>query len=211
MRGQEREEKGEKMNDSMRDRALTINLVNAMGNGWTVGPRFPNAPSDEAVIAVKGDMRFSLEISKPTGKPERVYVYGLVPPPDPGPTYGFRSCGCDVSVALDRGVDAIAAEIERRLIPGYLPKLEAAMEAREAEVKRLAMVEAALVAMLKATGSRREPEHSQHPNAFTIGGNWHGCYVNYSGSVDLRLDNLPVAMALDIAAVFARAKVLREK
>lgn len=189
----------------MTDNKLTAQIVGALNKTepldaaqWELAPMFSYVAGNPARIAAKGEQRFSVSIMM-RGKTERAVISGLVPHPDPKPTYGYQHCECSIEVALSRGPDAIAAEIRRRLLPEYPHKLADALAARLEEVARQATVEASLVAMLEATGSRREPEHSARPTAFTIRSNWHGCQVNHSGGVDLRLDNLPVGLAVEIA------------
>lgn len=89
-----------------------------------------------------------------------------------GPAYGWRprDAGIDrIGVAATATPDRIAREIRRRLLPGYLPALEAARTAFERNEARVAAASAVLTELLDLAGGRRA-QHTSDLEGYCHGG-----------------------------------------
>ena len=114
--------------------ALAHDVAAELGDGWTAGTQ------RDVVGAVLYAFRTRLIIRDIPRKPDHVAVKGMYPDDS---AYSFENGErIEINVRADRGAQAIAREIERRVLPGYLTTLGKIRAADAARDKRFAIREA---------------------------------------------------------------------
>lgn len=109
-----------------------------------------------------------------------------------------------IQVSLSRGIDALAKEIRRRLLPAYLPLLERT-QARAKEDKERRAKQAALLDELATLGHAERRNGSIH--WYVSDGFYGDGSVSYDETVSLKLERLPLEVARQIVTLLGSVNV----
>jgi len=178
---------------------LAGQIATRLGSGWQAAP-------GEWVTTLHGPHGERLSIHRARYQGSRISIHGRYPDVETG--QGLPSH--QITAAISRGPTAIAADITRRLLPGYRTDLAKAAE----RIARLAREDAQrerLAAELVATipGATLGPD-AQHATVIS----WYSQAAG-SGSIRLcgagtsaqiELSSVPAAVAATIAATIAHAE-----
>jgi len=102
-----------------------------------------------------------------------------------------------ISVAASRGPNNIAKDIERRLLPKYLPLWEGAVKARNARLAEIEKLESMLVRLLEIPGTR-EDKGKDGARFGESNGPWGSIETYSDGPATLTIHNLPFEVAREI-------------
>ena len=101
-------------------------IAAALGEGWTVEP----VTSGHRAATLTGPDSQALTLCVDWRHTDRLEIRGDIPTPYDRRQYDYRPA--EITVSRDKGAAKIAADITRRLLPDYLPKLAASLEVERA-------------------------------------------------------------------------------
>jgi len=120
----------------------------------------------------------------------------------------MRVTGCGINVGASRPPAVIAAEISRRLLPGYLGQLRQVAEYNDAEERdreTRTQVIGKIAAMFPGSHVRTAGHRGMYTEALLNGGGTVEAYGD-AGTVKLELHSIPADVAMAMLAVLADAR-----
>lgn len=101
-----------------------------------------------------------------------------------------------ITVAAGKDPKRIAADIEKRLLPGYIRELKKAKERKQSADEYAANQRNVLERIQAAVGGGHIPDHTKETLYCS---NFHGLTVKYYSGYDVRIEmNLPVEMLIEV-------------
>ncbi len=163
--------------------------------GWTCDPPWEDADVWAGIGLPTGE-RLTFYCSRFTGKP-RLEISGRFLP-----NYGPYNSPHEITVAGDRTAFAIAADIQRRLLPGYLVAYQESAARETADKAAQARDESLATELAGICGAqvvRDNPDHFQLYGNLSIRGH------SYDGGCDLQILRLPAELAARVLRMIREA------
>lgn len=147
---------------------------------------------------------------------DKLDISGTIPNRNPDTPWG-EGAGVSIQVAHSRGAIVITKEIQRRFLPDYRAKLAERIEMNRAKANHEAKRTAVARRVMEAFGERptiealkgdthRVTSYKSEGSHYPAG---YGDIQVYPDSVNIKLDSVPVAMALEIAAIYRKFKAVK--
>jgi hypothetical protein len=158
--------------------------------GYTVEPPAAD-PYTRETVRLHGPDAALLTLTRPWNNPLRVSVHGGYPPGTTQVAYHMPSH--TITVAISRGAQAVARDIQRRLLPGYLADLARTQQALRAQANATQAREKVAAHLLAAVPGLRRGEASQTRVTLVYYGHSHS---DTNGSVQLSGSGDQVSISL---------------
>lgn len=190
---------------------LAIAVALLLGLGWDVAKR-DFSTTDRFYLTGPGGEHIDLDIAPATR--DKLHISGTIPNRNPETKWG-EGAGVSIQVAHSRGAVVIAKEIKRRFLPDYQKALAERIEQNRAkanhEAKRTAVARRVMEAFGETPTIEALKGDTHRINSYREEGSHYPAgyghvQVYADSSVNIKLDSVPVAMALEIAAIFRKFK-----
>ena len=190
--------------------AIAEQLVVSTGQGWWAEVSEPHERFDRPGFLLHGPGEARLRVEKGNNHDvmTRVRILGLYP--TKAHHYWYRDVTRDITVAVERGPEAIGKEIARRLLPGYLPSLYEAQRRiaeNEADIaRRLARRDTIRRVAGKTTLVSHQQSESSSEVYLDLPGGQRGTVRLYGdgSNGNLELSSVPYETLLAVAALLQR-------